>query len=92
MVLEQDESVISVSVAAPFRDQGYGSEIIRLGCLTLFMQTTVQAVHAYVREDNPTSLRAFAKAGFSLIGTMEIQGHLSVHSRLRVEDAHGAQA
>lgn len=58
------ESVISVSLDAKYRGRGYGSQLIMLATQKLFQTSDVQLVHAYIKEENLASIRAFLKAGF----------------------------
>src|SRR6266849_8648348 len=60
-----DEATISVSLARQFRGQGYGSCLLQKAAQQLFTSAPVQTLHAYVKQDNVASARAFAKAGFA---------------------------
>jgi UDP-2,4-diacetamido-2,4,6-trideoxy-beta-L-altropyranose hydrolase len=75
--VDGDEAVISVSLAPGQRGRGYGSQIIQLASQRVFDSTTIQLIHAYIKPDNLSSIRAFTKAGFSPSGSVEIQGNLA---------------
>ncbi len=73
------EAILSTSVAATHRGQGFGREIIRLGTAALFRHTVVQHIHAFVKENNPASRRVFAHAGYREVGQLEVKGQPSRH-------------
>jgi RimJ/RimL family protein N-acetyltransferase len=78
-----DEAVISVSLARQFRGQGYGSCLLQKAAQQLFASAPVRTLHAYVKQDNVASVRAFAKAGFVEQGRMVMQGHAAIHLTLQ---------
>jgi len=61
-------AVISTSVAAAHRGQGYGPEMIRLTAREVFRVSAIKVIHAYVKDGNDRSVRAFARAGFRNLG------------------------
>ncbi len=69
------EAVISVSVDRTVQGRGYGRVLIRKACRNASRLLGVGAVHAYVREDNASSLSAFSAAGFEVRGLTQINGH-----------------
>jgi len=82
----QNEAVISLSLDPQARGKGYGAGIIRLSARTLFRDTEVCRVKAYVKPDNHASLLAFAKAGFARSGEEEVHGQQALLFQLRKED------
>ncbi|NOT24855.1 MAG: GNAT family N-acetyltransferase [Acidobacteria bacterium] len=52
------------------RGQGLGAEAIDLACRHGFQNLGLHRVYAYVLALNPTALRAFARAGFGVEGTL----------------------
>ncbi len=52
------------------RGQGFGSEAIGLACRYGFDDLGLHRIYAYVLALNPPALRAFARAGFSVEGTL----------------------
>lgn len=81
--VDNDEAVISISLAPKERGHGYGSKIIWLGSQRIFDISSVAVIHAYIRQDNETSIRAFSKAGFIHVGVGEVQGILADHYALK---------
>ncbi len=67
--LEKNNAVMSISIASNYRHQGYGSELIKVGCDRLFKELKIPLIHAYIKPDNQSSIRSFLKAGFVEIGT-----------------------
>ncbi|CCQ59836.1 UDP-2,4-diacetamido-2,4,6-trideoxy-beta-L-altropyranose hydrolase [Crocosphaera watsonii] len=70
---------IDVSIAPEKRGLGYGSLLIKTGVKKIFTFPSVSSVHAYIKEDNKASIRAFEKAQFKLLGREKIQGYFTLH-------------
>lgn len=70
--LEEEETVLTISVAASSRGGGYGPWIIRRGCAKLRRETGIDTFVALIRPENSASIRAFEKAGFRARETVEI--------------------
>jgi RimJ/RimL family protein N-acetyltransferase len=81
--IHEDEAVISISVDQRFRGRGYGSAAIQLASRDILQRPTIEVIHAYVKQDNEASVRAFAKAGFSEMGMAVVRGHQAIHLVLR---------
>jgi RimJ/RimL family protein N-acetyltransferase len=77
------EAVVSVSLAPDQRGKGYGSHVIQLASQNLFSSTSVELIHAYIKPDNLSSIRAFARAGFSDSGFVEVRGSLALDYIMR---------
>lgn len=80
-----NEAVISISIAKEFRGRGYGSEIIQTASEQVFNVSSVGIIHAYIKQANEASTRAFSKAGFRDAGTTTIHGHRAAHPVLKRE-------
>jgi RimJ/RimL family protein N-acetyltransferase len=72
--LKAAEAVVSVSLAFGQRGQGYGASIIESASRQVFESTAVKLIHAYIKPDNLSSIRAFTRAGFSDSGQVEVNG------------------
>jgi RimJ/RimL family protein N-acetyltransferase len=70
---------VAVSVARDHRGGGLGAALILAGVTEVFRRTPLRALHAYVKEENTPSLRAFALAGFDPVGKKLVRGHQAVH-------------
>ncbi len=68
--LEDGRFEISVGLASEARGRGIGSPLIAAGVAWLRERTDATIV-AEVREENESSLRAFARVGFSPIGQVD---------------------
>jgi UDP-2,4-diacetamido-2,4,6-trideoxy-beta-L-altropyranose hydrolase len=78
-VVRKNEAVISVSVDRENRGKGFGSTIIRLASQKLCDLTEINVIHAYIKQNNEASFRAFMKAGYKESGVSMISGHQAVH-------------
>ena len=81
-------AVVSVSLAPEQRGRGYGAEIIRMGTRELWVTTKTNIIHAYIKQDNIASIRAFVKAGFISAGMAEVHGFPALHYVLRKTQDH----
>lgn len=74
--LDEDNGcgVVSVSLAAPFRHGGIGTEMIRRACRAWAAAHSGQKAVAYVRQGNAASEQAFLRAGFVRCGEMQMKG------------------
>jgi RimJ/RimL family protein N-acetyltransferase len=77
--VRKNEAVISVSVDRENRGKGFGSTIIRLASQKLCDLTEINVIHAYIKQNNEASFRAFMKAGYKESGVTMISGHQAVH-------------
>jgi UDP-2,4-diacetamido-2,4,6-trideoxy-beta-L-altropyranose hydrolase len=81
------EATVSVCLDKNYRGSGYGTEIIRLGSQTLFSQSEIMTIHAYIKDINKSSLRAFKKVGFKNKDVTVIQGQAAIHMVLEAKQA-----
>jgi RimJ/RimL family protein N-acetyltransferase len=79
---EDTQAVISISLDRRFRNQGYGSLLIKKSSEDVFSATNVQTIHAYVKSNNEASARAFVKAGFQPMETKTIKGYQALRLAL----------
>jgi UDP-2,4-diacetamido-2,4,6-trideoxy-beta-L-altropyranose hydrolase len=64
---ESAESTVSISLGAAGRGRGMAAGIIDVGTSILFAERAeVDVVHAYIRQGNEASVKAFVKADFQL--------------------------
>lgn len=77
------EAVVSVSLAAAERGKGYGRQAIQLASQQVFDMTAVEIIHAYIKPDNLSSIRAFTRAGFLDLGLTEVRGNLAKNYTLQ---------
>jgi UDP-2,4-diacetamido-2,4,6-trideoxy-beta-L-altropyranose hydrolase len=85
-VVSNNEVVISISVVREKRGKGFGSTIIRLASQKLFELAEIKVIHAYIKQNNKASFRAFMKAGYKESGVTVINGHPAVHLVLQKQE------
>lgn len=88
--IESNEAVVSISIDRKFRNQGYGSTLIRLASHKLFQVSDVTRIYAYIRQGNKASLCAFVKAGFHTMGTTTVRGHEAIRLIMRHQETSTA--
>ncbi|MBL1198519.1 MAG: UDP-2,4-diacetamido-2,4,6-trideoxy-beta-L-altropyranose hydrolase [Nostoc sp. GBBB01] len=76
--IENYEATVSISIDPKFRNQGYGSRLIKLGCKQLFSNFDITRINAYIKPNNQVSIKAFFKAGFQSMGISIIQGYQAI--------------
>ncbi len=59
-----DTATLSVYLLTEFRGRGKGVPAIKQACKEAFAKWPVDTIHAYIREDNERSIKAFTRAGF----------------------------
>ena len=74
-----EEADIDVNIDKYKRGLGYGSLLIQTGVEELASHTPIKAVHAFIKQENKVSIKAFQKAGFKNQGVEVVKGHISVH-------------
>jgi UDP-2,4-diacetamido-2,4,6-trideoxy-beta-L-altropyranose hydrolase len=78
-VREDEEAEVDVSIARARRGEGGAHMLIRLGSNLFLQESNCKLVHAFVKEANGASARAFEKAGFKRAGTTQMRGSTAVH-------------
>ena len=81
--ISNGEAVISISLAAAYRNAGLGSRAISTACCRLFARGGISVVHARIRKDNAQSIKSFTRAGFVLHSEETVQGFPALHMSLR---------
>jgi UDP-2,4-diacetamido-2,4,6-trideoxy-beta-L-altropyranose hydrolase len=81
--LTGDEAVISVSLGAAFRGHGHGRDLIWAASEELFRTSGATCIHAYVKEGNVASVRAFLRAGYQGAAGESVRGQPAEHLVLR---------
>jgi RimJ/RimL family protein N-acetyltransferase len=61
------------------RGQGLASRLIRLGAERLQTEHHNAKIHAYVKQENEASLKAFKRASFKRIGVARVSGGEAIH-------------
>lgn len=77
--VKNKEAVISISLDITSRGKGYGSKLIHKASEYLQKNTKVDLIHAWVKQGNESSLRAFTKAGYKMMTAESIQGQQAAH-------------
>lgn len=88
--INSKEATISISIDRQFRYQGYGHKIIQLAIAQICLDSSVKIVYAYIKLNNQSSAKAFIKAGFQHIKTVEIQGHQAIQLSLELGNTKGS--
>jgi UDP-2,4-diacetamido-2,4,6-trideoxy-beta-L-altropyranose hydrolase len=77
--LQGREATVSVNLGRQFRGKHYGRTLLRMGSEVLFRACPAEIVHAYIKESNQRSMRAFLAAGYAHIGTTCERGQEASH-------------
>ena len=80
--IEERRALVSISLAAGFRRQGYGSILLARAVEELFRNSSATAIDAYVKPTNEASLRVFTRAGFQRQEGATFAGQPAVHFTL----------
>ena len=83
------DAVISISLDANYRGQGYGVRVLREGCRTFFIEHPTETLHAYIKSGNQASVRAFEAAGFVVFETAQMSGAEALHLKYEPTMAGG---
>ena len=81
--LDGPAATISVSLDAARRGKNLGALLIWSACQKLFRESAVETIHAFIKPDNATSIRAFEKAGFEPAGQTEVKGCAALRLELK---------
>jgi len=85
-ITDEREAEIDVNIDRKRRGLGYGTLLIDKGVEEIFRTTSVRIVHAFIKPDNVSSIRAFEKAKFKKIGLKAVRGHTAIHYLRRKND------
>ena len=80
-----DTADISVSVAREHRGGGMGAALIRAGVEAMAGAGEVARIHAYIKNENVASVRAFERAGFGDTEQVTIEGSGAVRLTFHME-------
>jgi UDP-2,4-diacetamido-2,4,6-trideoxy-beta-L-altropyranose hydrolase len=80
---EESRAEIDVSVSGDVRQSGMGSALIRAGVDEMLRETQLQVFHAYIKESNASSRRAFERAGFRCAERLSVRGFETCHLILK---------
>jgi RimJ/RimL family protein N-acetyltransferase len=72
----QDDVVISVSLAPECRGRGIGKTVIQKGARKVFSSWGSKRIQALIKVENESSHRAFLSAGFSPLDKVVVKGQL----------------
>lgn len=71
--LKAEGWVISLSIISKFRGKGLGSDLIKAGSQTMFdTDHKIKKIHAYIKNENISSIRVFEKSGYIKVGSASI--------------------
>ena len=73
------EAEIAINIDKNQRSKGYGPLLLQAGTQKIFCETHIKKIHAFIREENKPSIKAFEKAGFSFYKTGERNSHPFLH-------------
>lgn len=77
---DDEDAVVSVSIDKSFRGMGFGSQLIELGTKKVLAENNrLNLIHAWIKQENEPSVRAFRNAGYRFEEKTEHKGHPSVH-------------
>ena len=76
---KEHEAEISVSIDRKKRGLGYGPLLISKAVEELFRTTSIRTIHAFIKQRNENSIRAFEKAHFERLGIETVKGNLAIH-------------
>ncbi|MBT9311370.1 UDP-2,4-diacetamido-2,4,6-trideoxy-beta-L-altropyranose hydrolase [Leptothoe kymatousa] len=77
--ISNNNAVISLSIQKEKRNQGYGTELIKLGTSQFWKNhSKINLVTAYIQINNQASLKAFIKAGFQETETTHYKNKLAI--------------
>jgi len=69
----EEGAIIGISIDEAARGQGYGKQMIEQACMH-FRGLHQLPVLAYIKKDNPSSVRSFERAGFRFLQEDEVNG------------------
>jgi UDP-2,4-diacetamido-2,4,6-trideoxy-beta-L-altropyranose hydrolase len=78
----ESRALVSISLAAEFRNKAYGGRLLTLAVEELFRTSSATMIDAYVKPTNETSLRVFTRAGFRRQEDATFAGRPAVHFTL----------
>jgi len=58
------EVIIGISIDKNYREKGLGNKMLMEACGNYFIYFPAGVINAYIKKDNPASIKIFEKAGF----------------------------
>lgn len=77
--LNNRDVLIGISVSTEFRGYGYGLEMINKSSQYILTNYNDVIIHAYIKEENKSSITLFEKAGFGLKENIKYENINSYH-------------
>ena len=78
-IVNNRTAVVDVHTKSGLRGNGLGTQIISLGVTHFFMKSSVQTIHAIIKQENAKSRRAFEKVGFVEVQKKLVMGQECFH-------------
>ncbi|HEY9691119.1 MAG TPA: UDP-2,4-diacetamido-2,4,6-trideoxy-beta-L-altropyranose hydrolase [Oculatellaceae cyanobacterium] len=78
-IFNHQQAEVGISVAAAHRGYGYSSILIKTAVEKFYKHTKIPTIHAYIKQHNYASIKAFEKANFQKIDLANYRGNLSLH-------------
>jgi UDP-2,4-diacetamido-2,4,6-trideoxy-beta-L-altropyranose hydrolase len=75
----EKEAIISINISPENQGLGHGFSVLVKALNTIFFQTSIKIVHAFIKINNHASIRTFEKANFQNIGIKNVNGVLALH-------------
>lgn len=76
---DNGNATVDISVTKNQRGKGYGNKVIEEGTQHFLTINPEVTVHAYVKQNNKASVKAFQNAGYDLEGIENKKGYESYH-------------
>lgn len=71
---KNDEHEVSIVIAKAHRGQSLGHQALSQACDQYARENGIDEIQAFVRADNPASLKLFEKTGFQRLASKKIKG------------------
>jgi len=78
-IINNRDAEININVDRSKRGQGYGGYLIKKSVEKLFHNSGIKFVHAFIKPENITSIKAFESAKFIKYGIKSKKGNLALH-------------
>lgn len=73
------EAEVHLSIEKASRGMGLAKWVLELGRMKLKQTSDIEEIHAFVKSDNPASIKAFLAACFEKIDEVYVKGYKSLH-------------
>lgn len=85
-ISNEHDAEVSLNVDAKNRNLGYGSAALEAACKYALKNFNITKVIAHIKEENKTSINAFARAGFINSGMRNFKGQKSVEMKFSIKN------